>query len=134
MIDDFGEGVPELHFGFEQVKPPWLIALGAVALLANRKTVSGGRTFGKTDVHLPLMHKDSLAQANLFLTSCSVSTSLSTCLPACLLGRWHELAGAAMQQVVPFTISSFDPSLNCRGRPVSRSAEAAKDFCSLSIS
>lgn len=63
-------GVPELHFGFEQVKPPWLMAVGAVALLASNKTVTGGRTFGKTQVQLPVAHTNSLAQA------CSLSFPL----------------------------------------------------------
>ena len=56
------EGVPELHFGFEQVRPSWMLAVGALTLLAGNKTVSGGRAFGKTNVHIPVVHQDSLAQ------------------------------------------------------------------------
>lgn len=56
------DGVPELHFGFEQIRPHWMLAVGALALLAGNKTVSGGRTFGKTNVHIPVVHQDSLAQ------------------------------------------------------------------------
>lgn len=39
-----------------------MLAVGALALLAGNKTVSGGRTFGKTNVHIPVVHQDSLAQ------------------------------------------------------------------------
>jgi len=58
----FSAGVPEVHFGFEQVKPPWLMAVGAAALLASGKTVSGSRTFGRTNLQLPKTHQDTTAQ------------------------------------------------------------------------
>jgi hypothetical protein len=59
------QGVPEVHFGFEQVRPPWLMAVGAVALLASGKTVSGGRTFGRTNLHVPKTHQDTTAQGEV---------------------------------------------------------------------
>jgi len=59
------QGVPEVHFGFEQVKPPWLMAVGAAALLASGKTVSGSRTFGRTNLQLPKTHQDTTAQGEV---------------------------------------------------------------------
>jgi len=55
-----------MHIGFEQVKPPWLMAVGAVALLACGKPVSGSRTFGRTSLHVPKTHQDTTAQVRPF--------------------------------------------------------------------
>lgn len=47
------QGVPELSVGLEQVRPTWLIGVGAVALLALGKPITHSRTFGGTSINLP---------------------------------------------------------------------------------
>ena len=66
-------GVPELGFGLEQVKPNWLIPLGAVVLLATKGQVSAGKTFAGTNVQLPVVNKNTnLKVGNVFLTDKSL--------------------------------------------------------------
>lgn len=56
------QGVPEVHIGFAQVKPPWLMAVGAAALLASNKPLSWGQSFGRTSLQVPKTHQDATAQ------------------------------------------------------------------------
>lgn len=115
------EGVPELHFGFEQVKPTWLLAVGAVALLAGNKTVSGGRTFGKTNVHIPVVHQDSLAQVHKAFTMRGLMPALLSQLNVTWIGlirisymmRMKAIAMMAHASFMRSIISSAEESSSC---------------------
>ena len=54
--------------GLEQVKPTWLVAVGAVALLAAGKSVTTSRTFGGTTVQIPVISQDSSLKVRLLAT------------------------------------------------------------------
>ena len=54
--------------GLEQVKPTWLMAVGAVALLAAGKSVTTSRTFGGTTVQIPVTGQDSSLKVRLLAT------------------------------------------------------------------
>ena len=51
-------GVPELSFGLEQVRPKWLIAVGAVALLAAGQPISQSKTFAGTSLQTPVLKQN----------------------------------------------------------------------------
>ena len=68
---------PELGFGLEQVKPNWLIPLGAVALLATKGKVSAGKTFAGTKVQIPVVNHDSNLKVKKPRVHCSVCRSQS---------------------------------------------------------
>ena len=80
-------GVPELGFGLEQVKPSWLIPVGAAVLLATKGTVSGGKTFGGTRVEVPGINHD---------TTLKVKHSHQELTTNCIL-HVHAKASALLQ-------------------------------------
>lgn len=62
-------GVPEFVVGFEQIRPSWLVPVGAVGLLACGKPVAGARTFGGTNLQLPVVSEESTLKVLVVLTT-----------------------------------------------------------------